>query len=86
MWEEKATICTDATENTWLYHEIGRAYLAANKPEPALAAGLKSRQHAKDSNDATWQLNATLLIAQANGGKEWREERTLIRGLPPPFP
>lgn len=66
-WQEKATICTDTLENAWLHHEIGRAQLVLERAEQAQASGIKSKQYAKEASNDTWQLNAGLLIAQAQG-------------------
>jgi uncharacterized protein HemY len=54
-------------ESTWLYHEIGRCYLELSHYEEAKEYGEKSLKAAEEADDELWQLNASVLIAQANG-------------------
>jgi len=56
-----------ALEKTWLYHEIGRCYLEMGEHEKAEDYGEKSLAAAQEAKDDVWQLNATVLIAQAQG-------------------
>ena len=54
-------------ESTWLYHEIGRCYLEIDKFEEAKDFGERSKKSAMEAEDEVWQLNASVLIAQAHG-------------------
>lgn len=66
-WEEKLPTSKSALEDTWLYHEIGRCHLEMNHAAEAKAHGEKSLDAATEAADELWQLNASVLIAQANG-------------------
>lgn len=67
MFEEKCETCTEPLELAWLYHELGRCNLALEQFQAALDAGTSAKTNADAAGDAEWQLNSTLLIAQANG-------------------
>lgn len=54
-------------ESTWLYHEIGRCYLELNKYSQAKNYGDQSYTAAVEAEDLMWQLQASVLIAQAEG-------------------
>ena len=54
-------------ESTWLYHEIGRCYLEMGEYAKAKDNGEKSLDSAGKAEDDVWQLNASVLIAQAEG-------------------
>ena len=54
-------------ETTWIYHEIGRCYLELDKYSKAKDCGVKSLDAAQDFEDDVWQLNASVLVAQALG-------------------
>lgn len=54
-------------ESTWLYHEIGRCYLELNKYTQAKNYGDQSYTAAVEAEDLMWQLQASVLIAQAEG-------------------
>ena len=58
---------TSALESTWLYHEIGRCHLELEHFVEARRYGEKSLANAEEAQDNEWQLNASVLIAQANG-------------------
>ena len=64
-WEEKLPLATNDIEKAWLFHEIGRCYLELGNNQKACEFGNKSLEAAKKINDETWQLNATVLIAQS---------------------
>ncbi|XP_062451760.1 outer dynein arm-docking complex subunit 4 [Rhea pennata] len=64
-WEEKIPMAKSSLEKTWLFHEIGRCYLELNKAEEAQNYGEKSLQSADEEGDVEWQLNASVLVAQA---------------------
>ena len=67
-WEEKIPLSKSALENTWLFHEIGRCYLEIGENvEEAREYGQRSFSEAKKAEDQVWELNAGVLIAQANG-------------------
>uniref|UniRef100_A0A7M4EDJ2 Outer dynein arm-docking complex subunit 4 n=1 Tax=Crocodylus porosus TaxID=8502 RepID=A0A7M4EDJ2_CROPO len=64
-WEEKIPMAKTSLEKTWLFHEIGRCYLELNQATEALEYGEKSLQSAEEEGDVEWQLNASVLVAQA---------------------
>ncbi|KFV19848.1 Tetratricopeptide repeat protein 25, partial [Tauraco erythrolophus] len=64
-WEEKIPMAKSSLEKTWLFHEIGRCYLELNKAEAAQSYGERSLQSAAEEGDVEWQLQATVLVAQA---------------------
>ncbi|NWY06863.1 TTC25 protein, partial [Nothoprocta ornata] len=64
-WEEKIPMAKSSLEKTWLFHEIGRCYLELNQAEEARSYGQKSWQSADEEGDVEWQLNASVLVAQA---------------------
>ena len=66
-WLEKVPLSKLALESTWLFHEIGRCYLELGSSDKAKEYGEKSLSEAKKAEDDVWQLNATVLIAQAEG-------------------
>ncbi|XP_023580987.1 outer dynein arm-docking complex subunit 4 [Trichechus manatus latirostris] len=65
MWEEKIPLAKTTLEKTWLFHEIGRCYLELEQPWQAQSYGEKSQQCAEEEGDIEWQLNASVLVAQA---------------------
>ncbi|KAK3577964.1 hypothetical protein CHS0354_020803 [Potamilus streckersoni] len=65
VWERKLPLSKSALENTWLNHEIGRCYLELNKYSVAKDYGETSLKAAVEAKDIMWQLQATVLIAQA---------------------
>ncbi|XP_045692703.1 outer dynein arm-docking complex subunit 4 [Phyllostomus hastatus] len=64
-WEEKIPLAKTALEKTWLFHEIGRCYLELDQAWQAQNYGEKSQQCAEEEGDIEWQLNASVLVAQA---------------------
>ncbi len=52
-------------ESTWLFHELGRCHLELSDYNEARDFGEKSLTAARDTQDQMWQLNASVLIAQA---------------------
>lgn len=54
-------------ESTWLFHEIGRCYLELKEHEEAKVYGEKSLEAAETAQDDQWQMNASVLVAQAQG-------------------
>ncbi|KAG8566052.1 hypothetical protein GDO81_013074, partial [Engystomops pustulosus] len=65
VWEEKIPLATSNLEKTWLFHEIGRCYLELEILEEAKGYGERSLQEAEEAGDVEWQLNASVLVAQA---------------------
>lgn len=66
-WEEKLPLSKSALESTWLFHEIGRCHLEMGKFTEAKDYGEKSMAAAEEAKDNVWKLNASVLIAQADG-------------------
>ncbi|TFK10615.1 T-cell surface antigen CD2-like [Platysternon megacephalum] len=64
-WEEKIPLAKTSLEKTWLFHEIGRCYLELDEATEAQDYGEKSLQSAEEEGDVEWQLNASVLVAQA---------------------
>lgn len=64
-WIEKLPLSKSALESTWLYHEIGRCHLELKYYQDAKEFGQKSLAAAEQADDKVWQLNATVLEAQA---------------------
>ena len=52
-------------ESTWLFHELGRCHLELGRPQEAREFGEKSLGAAGEAVDQMWQLNASVLMAQA---------------------
>ena len=68
-WMEKLPLSKSPLETTWLHHEIGRCYLELKNFQDALECGQKSLKSAQQANEQVWELNATVLIAQAQGNQ-----------------
>lgn len=66
-WMEKMPLIKTPLESTWLFHEIGRCHLELKNFQDAKEYGQKSLAAAQEADDQVWQLNATVLIAQAEG-------------------
>ncbi|EDO42886.1 predicted protein, partial [Nematostella vectensis] len=64
-WMEKMPLVKTPLESTWLFHEIGRCHLELKNYQDAKEYGQKSLAAAQEASDQVWQLNATVLIAQA---------------------
>ncbi|KAM8944762.1 outer dynein arm-docking complex subunit 4 [Lycaon pictus] len=64
-WEEKIPLAKTTLEKTWLFHEIGRCYLELDQAWQAQHYGEKSQLCAEEEGDIEWQLNASVLVAQA---------------------
>ena len=64
---EKLPFCKSVLESTWLYHEIGRCHLELKYYQDAKEFGQKSSAAAEQADDKVWQLNATVLVGQAEG-------------------
>ncbi len=66
-WKEKLPLVKTPLESTWLRHEIGRCHLELGNYSDAKDFGEQSFEAALEADDAVWQLNASVLIAQADG-------------------
>ena len=55
-------------EAAWLYHELGRCCLELGKFPEASSYGEQSLDSATQASDDNWQINSSVLIAQAEGG------------------
>nr|XP_045015747.1 outer dynein arm-docking complex subunit 4 isoform X3 [Jaculus jaculus] len=75
-WEEKIPLAKTTLEKIWLFHEIGCCYLELDEAWQAQSYGEKSQQYAEEEGDLEWQLNASVLVAQA------QEEVTALMELP----
>lgn len=64
-WQEKLPLVETDEESTWLFHEIGRCYLELKEYEEAKVYGEKSLGAAESAQDDQWQMNASVLVAQA---------------------
>lgn len=67
QWMEKMPLVKSPLESTWLFHEIGRCHLELKNFQDAKEYGQKSLAAAREADDQVWQLNATVLVAQAEG-------------------
>ncbi|XP_051571539.1 outer dynein arm-docking complex subunit 4 isoform X2 [Myxocyprinus asiaticus] len=65
VWEEKVPLACGGLEKAWLFHEIGRCYLELKHYVEARDYGSHSLTAADDISDEKWQLNASVLVAQA---------------------
>lgn len=64
-WNEKLPSSKSALERTWLFHEIGRCQLELREFALARDYAEKSSAAADEAGDEMWQLNASVLVAQA---------------------
>lgn len=64
-WTEKIPLLRSPMESAWLYHEIGRCYIELLDHEQARDFGEKSLAASQEAEDQVWELNASVLIAQA---------------------
>ena len=60
-------MATTPDENSWLFHELGRCHLELGNYDQAKAHGEKSMTAAQEGGDLAWQLNACVLVGQAEG-------------------
>ena len=54
-------------EAAWLYHELGRCCLELGRFADAASYGEQSLDSATQASDDNWQINSSVLIAQAEG-------------------
>ena len=66
-WQEKLPLVKTPLESTWLRHEIGRCHLEMGNFTEARDYGEQALEAAKEAEDEVWQLNSSVLIAQADG-------------------
>jgi tetratricopeptide (TPR) repeat protein len=64
-WTEKLPLSKTALEKAWLYHEIGRCHLEMGNYDDAHDFGEKALAAAHEAKDQVWELNSSVLIAQA---------------------
>ncbi|CAM9848499.1 outer dynein arm-docking complex subunit 4 [Lampetra fluviatilis] len=64
-WEEKIPLVQTELERAWLFHEIGRCHLELSHFREARGHGHTALTAARASDDDEWQLNAFVLVAQA---------------------
>ena len=69
-WNKKLPLVKTPLESTWLRHEIGRCHLEMGNYKEARDYGEQSLEAAEEAEDEVWQLNASVLIAQADGKSE----------------
>uniref|UniRef100_A0A673JHY6 Outer dynein arm-docking complex subunit 4 n=1 Tax=Sinocyclocheilus rhinocerous TaxID=307959 RepID=A0A673JHY6_9TELE len=65
VWEEKLPLACGELEKAWLFHEIGRCYLELKLYRETQDYGSRSLMAADEISDEKWQLNASVLMAQA---------------------
>ena len=66
-FEKKIPIISSSLECTWLYHELGRCYLETGDFRKAKQCAVHAVRSANEAGDTAWQLNAYVLLAQAEG-------------------
>lgn len=64
-WEQRIPMQKTVLEGAWLYHELGRCCLELGKFGEASTYGEQSLESATDAGDDNWQINSSVLIAQA---------------------
>lgn len=81
---KKVPLCTSPLECAWLYHEIGRCYFAKDNYVSAKEMGEKSKTCATEADEPSWQLNALVLMGQAQGAGSHPLSRVLGASHGPP--
>ena len=66
-WMQRVPLLKSSEESAWLFHEIARAKWELCEYTEALEYGNKSLDAARDAGDQSWQLCASMLVAQAEG-------------------
>ncbi|XP_063694267.1 outer dynein arm-docking complex subunit 4-like [Bolinopsis microptera] len=64
-WEQRIPMPKTVLEAAWLYHELGRCCLELGRFSEAATYGEQSLDSATQANDDNWQINSSVLIAQA---------------------
>ena len=54
-------------EAVWVHHEMGRCYLELGQFDKARENGEKAMNLASEVKDMPWYLNASIVVAQAEG-------------------
>ena len=70
VWEKKLPMAENDMEKAWLYHEIGRCHIELGNYDTAIDFGKRCLEYSDKINDAVWQLNAVVLIAQSLAKKD----------------
>ena len=65
VWSEKIPMSKSPLESAWLFHEIGRCHLELGQYVDAKDNGRKALEAAKEGDDKTWKLHASVLVAQS---------------------
>lgn len=65
VWNEKIPMSKSPLESAWLFHEIGRCHLELAQYVDAKDNGRKALEAAKEAEDDTWKLHASVLVAQS---------------------
>lgn len=64
-WLKKIPMVCSSLEKAWLFHEIGWSYQELGRHEDAREYGVGSAAAADEIADEKWQINANVLVAQA---------------------
>jgi len=64
-WEQRIPMEKSVLEAAWLYHELGRCCLELGQFSEASTYGEQSLEAAVSAEDDNWQINSSVLIAQA---------------------
>ena len=64
-WTMKLPLISTSEESAWLNHELGRCRMELEDYDEAVKLGEKSFEAATECVDHMWQLNASMLTAQA---------------------
>jgi len=64
-WEQRIPMPKTVLEGAWLYHELGRCCLELGNFKEAASYGEQSLDSATQASDDNWQINSSVLIAQA---------------------
>lgn len=62
-WEQAHTV----EEAAWIHHQITQCHLGMNNPKDAVSSAQLAHKHSLRAGDSFWQVNADLLLAQAQG-------------------
>ena len=65
IYVDRTKTIKSGSENAWINHNWGRCLLEQGHFDMAEAKGKAALKAAKEANDRQWQLNAKVLIAQA---------------------
>lgn len=64
-WVKKIPMVCSSLEKAWLFHEIGWSCLELGRHEDTREYGVGSVAAADEIADEKWQINASVLVAQA---------------------